>query len=102
MSNEHSARLETRKRLNQILNPAHPLCREDIVWVLHYVQKKVASKDPALLELSKPRLLQTFCSYCEAATLLLDGKPHIHADNDAIRAGLRDMLYGLTDLNPSS
>ncbi|WP_106768222.1 hypothetical protein [Paenibacillus faecalis] len=102
MSSDHFARPEPPKRLIQILDPSHPLCREDIMWVLHYVQKKVASKDPALLELSKPRLLQTFNSYCEAAMLLLGSKAPFYADNDKIRACLLDVLHGLVDINPSS
>ncbi|MGM1049971.1 MAG: hypothetical protein ACQEXX_28100 [Bacillota bacterium] len=62
----------------------------------------MASKDPALLDLSKPRLLQSFNSYCEAAMLLLNSKAHFHVDNDNIRACLLDIVHGLTDINPSS
>lgn len=102
MSYDQFSRPEPPKRLSMILDPSHPLCREDIIWVLHYVQKKVASKDPALLDLSKPRLLQSFSRYCEAAMLLLGNKAHFHADDDDIRACLRDVVHGLTDINPSS
>lgn len=102
MSSDQFTRPEPPKRLTQIMDPAHPLCRDDIIWILHYVQKKVASKDPALLDLSKPRLLQSYSSYCEAAMLLLSSKAHFHADNDNIRACLLDVLHGLTDINPSS
>ena len=102
MSSDQFTRPELPKRLSLILDPSHPLCREDIIWVLHYVQKKVASKDPALLDLTKPRLLQSFGSYCEAAMLLLGSKAHFHADNDDIRARLLDLVHGLTDINPSN
>lgn len=27
------------KRIRRILDPAYPLCREDVIWVLHFVQK---------------------------------------------------------------
>ncbi|WP_054958342.1 hypothetical protein [Paenibacillus dakarensis] len=102
MSYDKNTRPELPKRLSTILGPSHPLCREDIIWVLHYAQKKVALKDPALLELSKPRILQIFNSYCEAAMLLLGSHAHFHADDDDIRACLRDLVFGLTDINPSS
>lgn len=97
MSDEQQTRPEPPKRISQILDSSRPLCREDIIWVLHYVQKKVASKDPALLDLSKPQLLQTFAKYSEAAMLLLGSKTHVHIDNDGIRACLADLLNGLKD-----
>lgn len=97
MSENQPKSPEVPKRIRQILDPSYPLCREDILWVLHYVQKKVALKDPLLLDLSKPRLLQSFGSYCEAAMLLLGSGPHTRPDYGRIRACLADMLQGLTD-----
>lgn len=94
---EDDSRLPIPKRLSRILDPSYPLCREDIVWVLHYVQKKVARKDPALLDLSKPRLLQNFSSYCEAALLLLGGGSCYHTKNDDLRACLLEAMHGLVD-----
>ncbi|MFD0869791.1 hypothetical protein [Paenibacillus residui] len=29
-----------RSRLEQILHPNHPLCRDDVVWVLELIKKK--------------------------------------------------------------
>ena len=31
----------TEQKLKQILDPEHPLCREDVVWMLGYIKKKV-------------------------------------------------------------
>ncbi|MDF2718464.1 MAG: hypothetical protein K0R28_5389, partial [Paenibacillus sp.] len=45
------------RRLEQILSPNHPLCKDDVVWVLEFVKKKVAEQDPRLLDLPQPRLL---------------------------------------------
>lgn len=39
VSCEDDSRLPIPKRLSRIMDPSYPLCREDIVWVLHYVQK---------------------------------------------------------------
>lgn len=86
------------RRIRRISDPSYPLCREDIIWVLHYVQKKVASKDPSLLDLSKPRLLKNFSSYCEAALLLHNSGNHFHAKNDDVRTCLLDAMYGLPEL----
>ncbi|NMO94696.1 hypothetical protein [Paenibacillus lemnae] len=94
------------KRLRQILDPSHPLCREDIIWVLHYVQKKVASKDPALQDLSKPQLLQSYAGYCQTVMSLLGGTRPVHSGSDEIRACLLDIVNGLggviLPINPSS
>ncbi|MGG4104532.1 hypothetical protein AAXB25_11385 [Paenibacillus lautus] len=86
------------KRIRRILDPSYPLCREDVIWVLHFVQKKVALKDPALLDLSKPRLLQNYNSYCEAALLLLGSGNHIHTKNHDIRTCLLEAMHGLPEL----
>ncbi|MEK3731038.1 MULTISPECIES: hypothetical protein [Paenibacillus] len=97
VSCEDDSRLPIPKRLSRIMDPSYPLCREDIVWVLHYVQKKVARKDPALLDLSKPRLLQNFSSYCEAALLLLGSGGYCHTRSDDLRACLLEAMHGLVD-----
>ncbi|MEX3616459.1 hypothetical protein [Paenibacillus glucanolyticus] len=85
-------------RIRRILDPSYPLCREDMIWVLHFVQKKVALKDPALLDLSKPRLLQNFNSYSEAALLLLGSGNHVHTKSDDIRTCLLEAMHGLAEL----
>lgn len=85
-------------RIRRILDPSYPLCRADVVWVLHFVQKKVASKDPALLDLTKPRLLQNYNSYCEAALLLLGNGNPIHTKSGDIRTCLLEAMHGLTEL----
>ncbi|SEM38561.1 hypothetical protein SAMN04488688_11297 [Paenibacillus sp. cl141a] len=86
------------KRIRRMLDPSYPLCREDVMWVLHFVQKKVALKDPALQDLSKPRLLQNFNSYCEAALLLLGSGNHFHTKNGDIRTCLLEAMHGLPEL----
>ncbi|WP_052759715.1 hypothetical protein [Paenibacillus sp. DMB20] len=46
MSDEQQTRTEPPKRISLILDSSRPLCREDIIWVLHYVQKKSGLERP--------------------------------------------------------
>ncbi|MDB5052578.1 MAG: hypothetical protein JWM44_628 [Bacilli bacterium] len=63
------------QKLEQISNPTHPLCREDVVWMLEWIKKKVAEKDPLLLDLSQPLLLQRFQAFAEVALMLIQRRP---------------------------
>ncbi|MDR9852833.1 hypothetical protein RJP21_04335 [Paenibacillus sp. VCA1] len=92
-SRSHSP--ETLSRIKKIADPRHILCREDMLWVLHYVQQKVAQGEPALLELPKPRLLQNFQFFGEAALLLLDRSAAGHAQDERIRICLQEAMHGL-------
>lgn len=38
-SNLPDSRL-TNERIDRILSPDHPLCREDVVWMLEYIKKR--------------------------------------------------------------
>ncbi len=66
-----------------------------MLWVLHYVEQKVAQKDPALLGLSKPRLLQNFQHFGEAALLLLSRSTTGHAQDERIRTCLQEAMHGI-------
>lgn len=98
MSNYSTHLSSIAHRIRRLHDPSYLLCREDIIWVLHYVHKKVASKDPSLLDLSKPRLLKNFSSYCEAALLLYGSGNQFHAKNEDIRTCLIEAMHGLPEL----
>ncbi|GAB6990549.1 hypothetical protein JCM16418A_25990 [Paenibacillus pini] len=83
------------KRIKQITDPQHTLCRDDMIWALHYVQKKVAQGEPALLELPKPRLLLNFQNFGEAAIMLFSGSQSSHLENERIRSCLLEAMHGL-------
>ncbi|MFX3633386.1 MAG: hypothetical protein ACE3L7_30995 [Candidatus Pristimantibacillus sp.] len=87
----------THMRLSRILNPDHPLCREDVVWMLEYIKKKVADEDPALLDLSQPRLLKNFHFFAEAAMSLVHRRHFSDQEADRLRAWLIEAAYGLTE-----
>ncbi|TMV46116.1 hypothetical protein FE783_27225 [Paenibacillus mesophilus] len=88
------------RRLEQILSPNHPLCKEDVVWVLEFVKKKVAEQDPRLLDLPQPRLLRNFQHFAEAATMLLQRRPSCVNEADRLRTALVEATYGLLDPAP--
>lgn len=87
-------------RLEEICDVHHMLCRDDMIWVLHYVQQKVAQGDPALLELPKPRLLRNFQYFGEISILLLKRPGTNHLEQDNIRACLMEAMYGLIPVKP--
>ncbi|WNQ13617.1 hypothetical protein MJA45_11555 [Paenibacillus aurantius] len=82
-------------RFAQILRPSHVLCKDDVVWMLEYIKKKVAEKDPRLLELSQPRLLQNYQYYSETAMLLIHRRSMFDQEADRLKAWLREAAYGL-------
>ena len=88
-------------RLEQILHPNHTLCKDDVVWVLEYVKKKVAEQDPRLLNLPQPRLLKNFQHFAEAATMLLGRRPTCAGEADRLRIALLEAAHGLLPESPS-
>lgn len=82
-------------RLEQILSSDHALCKEDVIWVLEVVKKKVADGDPRLLDLDQPRLLRNFQHYAEAASMLMNRRPCYGQEADRLRICLREAAYGL-------
>lgn len=82
-------------RLEQILSPSHSLCKDDVIWVLEYVKKKVAEQDPRLLDLPQPRLLKNFQNYADAATMLLQRRPSCVNEAERLRTSLIEATYGL-------
>lgn len=84
------------KRIQTILDEGHPLCREDVVWMLGYIKKKVADEDPALLNLSQPRLLQNFLAFAEAAMAMIGRKHYSDQEAHRLRHWLKEALHGLT------
>ncbi|MCK9859746.1 hypothetical protein [Paenibacillus sp. ATY16] len=93
-SNLPDSRL-TNERIDRILNPDHPLCREDVVWMLEYIKKKVADGDPALRDLSQPRLLKNFHYFAEASMLLIRRKHYSEQEATRLRNCLIEASYGL-------
>lgn len=86
-----------RNRINQILHPHYPLCRNDVIWMLEWIKKKVAEGDPALLELPQPRLLRNFHYFAETAMTLVHRRPGTEHEMDRIKYFLAEASYGLNE-----
>jgi hypothetical protein len=85
----------TNVRLTRILNPDYPLCRDDVVWVLEYMKKKVADEAPELLSLPQPQLLKKFQCFAEASMILIKQRRGLGQEPDRLRSCLQEVLYGL-------
>lgn len=85
----------TESHIDRIMDPDHPLCRSDVVWMLQYIKKKVADEDPALMDLSQPRLLQNFHYFAEVAMSLINRKHYCDQEADRLRDWLREASYGI-------
>lgn len=87
----------TQRRIDRILDPGHPLCRDDVIWMLEFIKKKVADEDPALMDLSQPRLLQNFHYFAETAMALIQRKYYFDQEADRLREWLKQAAYGLNN-----
>ncbi|MFD2612869.1 hypothetical protein [Paenibacillus gansuensis] len=82
------------ERYRRIMNPDHPLCREDIIWMLDFMKKKVADEDPHLVSLPQPLLLRNFQYFAEAAMLLLHNRSTGDEEAERLRNWLGETAYG--------
>jgi hypothetical protein len=85
----------TQQKLDYILNPSTPLCREEVVWILEYIKKKVAEEDPNLLSLSQPRLLQNFRYFAEIALMLIQRRINFDQEPDRLKKWIAEASFGL-------
>lgn len=82
-------------KLEKILDPAHPLCKEEVVWMLEFIKKKVAEADPKLADLSQPRLLQNFRYFAEIALMLIQRRNGFDQEADRLKDWLNEASFGL-------
>lgn len=89
------------RKLEQILDPVHPLCKDDVVWVLELIKKKVAEEDPQLMELSQPRLMQNFRYFADIALMLIQRRNGFDQEADRLKTWIAEASHGLKPLKPS-
>lgn len=77
--------------LRHLLDPSYPLCREDVLWALGFIKKKVADGAPDWSGLDRPQLLARFACFADMALLLL----HRRSPSSQETACLREMLSEL-------
>lgn len=78
--------------LRRLLDPDYPLCREDLIWALDYIKRKVADGAPEWTGLDRPRLLAHFAAYANLAMHLLHRQSLCGEDAEQLRAMLMDTL----------
>lgn len=77
-------------RIDRIRDPEYPLCKDDVIWMLDAIKKKVADGDPAISDLPQPQLLMHFRYFAEAAMLLIHRRPNADQEIDRLRFVLSD------------
>jgi hypothetical protein len=85
-----------RDKLERLLNPHHSLCKDDVVWLLEYIKKKVTEEDPDLQELPQPRLMQNFRYFAEVSLLLIRKRHVGDQDAERLRQWIAEAAHGLT------
>jgi hypothetical protein len=83
------------RKLEHFLDPAHTLCKDDIVWVLEFIKKKVAEEDPQLLELSQPRLMQNFRYFAEISLMVIQRRNGFDQEADRLKSWVAEAAHGL-------
>jgi len=78
--------------LRRLLDPAYPLCREDVMWALGFIKKKVADGAPEWAELDRPQLLARFACFADMALLLLHRGSPSNTETACFRTMLRELL----------
>ena len=84
------------QKLQQLLNNSSEWCREDVVWIMEYVKKKVTDKDPSLMNLNQSRLLENFHYFAELAMMLIHQNYRFNQDVGQLRMWVEEALYGIS------
>lgn len=85
----------SQQRISKLMDPSHPLCKEDVIWVLEVIKKKVADGDPKYSDLPQPQLLKQFSCFAEAAMLLIHRRPGGDQEIDRLRLWLTESVREL-------
>ncbi|WP_254450431.1 hypothetical protein [Cohnella herbarum] len=78
--------------LRRLLDPSYPLCREDVLWALGFIKKKVADGAPEWSGLDRPQLLAHFACFADMALLLLHRRSPSSQETACFRAMLGEFL----------
>lgn len=95
MTPSHSNSHNVQQRLDRIFDRNHNLCREDMIYVLELIKKRVADADPHFLELSQPRLLLHFQYFTEVAMQLIHHRALAYDQENQLRRKLLEAVDGI-------
>lgn len=83
-------------RFLSMLQPNYPLCRDDLIWMMDFIKKRVAEGDPRLLDLPTPRLFQNFHAFCELAMMIIHNRGKVDQEADLwLKSRLAEAACGL-------
>ncbi|WP_051236560.1 hypothetical protein [Paenibacillus pinihumi] len=83
------------QKISRFLDPSHPLCRSDVIWILDWIKKKVAADNPSTLGLSQPQLWKGFSRFAEAAMLLIHCQRFSYDETDRLRKLLAEAVSAI-------
>lgn len=89
-------------KLEQIFDSHHLLRRQDFIWVLECIKKKVAEEDPHLLELSQARLLKNFHYFAEIAMMLIHHRSNFDQELDRLKCWAYEASHGINQSHKSA
>jgi len=79
-----------RDRFAKLLSPDYPLCRDDVVWMLESLKKKMADEASELSNVPQPQLLRLFQCFADTAMILIKQRNGCHTEIDRLRSSLRE------------
>jgi hypothetical protein len=74
MSQPAATNNPTRTRIEQMSHPAHPLCLDDVIWMMDLIKNKISEPDSQLINQSPAQLLEHFRVFAELAMKLIHGR----------------------------
>lgn len=95
--NNYRMIMPTEEPLRRLLDPSYPLCREDVLWALGFIKKKVTDRAPEWSGLDQPQLLAHFACFADMALLLLHRRSPSNQETACFRNMLSELLPHGTD-----
>jgi hypothetical protein len=78
--------------LRRLLDQNNPLCREDVLWALDFIKRKVADGAPEWSGLERPQLLAHFSCFAEMAMLLVHRRSPGGPETTCFRTMLSELM----------
>src|SRR5690606_28180334 len=86
------------QKINRLLDPAYPLRKEEVIWTLEYIKKKAAELDLHMSDVSRSRLLHSYCCFAEAAMMLIHHRHPQEHEADRLKFWIREALDSIDPL----
>lgn len=89
-SQSNSAYRLMMSRIDRITDPNHPLCREDVIWVLNNIKLRLIEHHDILLTLDREVLLRSYRYFAELSTLMLHRVPANGQESERLQRCIRE------------